>query len=188
MRVFRSGCNAVGCSRSPRAAQPPPAACCAADGRGLQQKRTAAAQGRAISRSLSAQVLGYSGTACCWSGGVRVAAAAAAFFVADPPLPPFRYVAGEYKKYNNNWDWAEDKRCFPTLTISSHNLSSHLHAPPNTSLPQQHASSFQPLDPDLLSRQAAHMRHSSAFSSSITCADCCRFWFCFVTVFTLCRV
>jgi hypothetical protein len=105
-----------------------------------------------------------------------------------PPLPPFRYVAGEYKKYNNNWDWAEDKRCFPTLTISSRSLSSHLHAPPNTSLPQQYASSFQPLDPDLLSRQAAHMRYSSAFSSSITCADCCRLWFCFVTVFTLCRV
>jgi hypothetical protein len=33
----------------------------------------------------------------------------------------------------------------------------------NACLPQQHAASVQPLDPDLLPRQASHMRYSSVF-------------------------
>ncbi len=75
-------------------------------------------------------------------------------------LPPFicRYVPGEYKKYNNNWDWAEDKRCVQpastaTCSVKCH-IMSQLHLVP---LPQEHAASIQPLDPDLLEGQASYL-------------------------------
>ncbi len=53
---------------------------------------------------------------------------------------------------------------FTRLPLSQSSYS--IVRPRNTCLPQQHAPSIQPLDPDLLTRQAAYMRYSSVFSAT----------------------